>query len=47
MVVRIRGDSGRVSVDRIVKMAVVMFVVLVKCQCFIWFVELGGNVIVE
>lgn len=47
MAVRIRGESGRISVDRVARIAVVVFVGLMKCQCFMWFVEFGGSVIVE
>lgn len=34
MRVRIRGESGRISVDRVARMAVVMLVDLVRCHCF-------------
>ena len=47
MAAKIGGSSGRINVDREVRVAVIVFVGLVKCQCFMWFMELGGSVIVE
>lgn len=38
---------GRSRADRDVRMAVGVFVGLLICHCFIWFVEFGGSVIVE
>ena len=32
--VRIRGESGRISVDRAARMAVAVFVGLERCHCF-------------
>lgn len=47
MVGRIRGESGRRRVDRVVKMAISELVFLLMYQCFVWLVELGGSVMDE
>lgn len=47
MVVRIRGESGKANIDRAARTAIRVFVGLVRCHSFMWFVELGGSVIVE
>ncbi len=43
----IKGDRGRRKVDRVDKMAVRVFSVLLVRQSFMWFDEFGGSVIVE
>lgn len=41
------GESGRSRVANEVRMATGVLVVLLVCHCFMWFVVLGGRVIVE
>lgn len=47
MIVRIIGDNGNSRIDREARMAIMVFVGLLMCHCFMWFVEFGGSVIVE
>lgn len=44
---RIIGESGRSRAVKEVRMAIRLFVVLFVCHCFMWFMVLGGRVIVE
>lgn len=41
------GERGSSSMDREATMAMGVFVNLLMCHCFMWFVEFGGSVIVE
>ena len=47
MEARIIGESGRSSSDEEVRGAMIVFVGLLVCHCFMWVVEFGGRVIVE
>lgn len=47
MEARIIGESGRSNIDEEVREAMIVFVGLLVCHCFIWAVEFGGRVIVE
>lgn len=47
MEARIIGESGRSRVDVAVRGAMLVFVGVLMCHCFMWVEEFGGRVIVE
>lgn len=40
------GETGRSTMDRVVRMAIEGLIGLLTCHCFMWFVVCGGSVIV-